>query len=133
LVSFFNELEIRKSCSSLVSFFNELEIIKSCSKNFVSFFNEVSSEMQKLSSEFLLDHGFQEDNALEWHHVKGQNSVMASKRSSQEGRNTLWKDTMLRVTTGVKRSGSNNPIEEITMSTTKSKSSEVEAMGNNAT
>jgi hypothetical protein len=30
----------------------------------------------------LLDHGFQEDNALEGYHVKGQNSVMASKRSS---------------------------------------------------
>jgi hypothetical protein len=70
---------------------------------------------------------------MEEHHVKGQNSVMASKRSSLEGRNTLWKDTMSRVTTGVKRSGSNNPIEEITMSTTGSKSSEVEAMGDNAT
>jgi hypothetical protein len=58
---------------------------------------------------------------------------MASKRSSLEGRNTLWKDTMSRVATGVKRSGSNNPIEEITMSTTRSKSSEVEAMGDNAT
>jgi hypothetical protein len=81
----------------------------------------------------LLDHGFQEDNALEGHHVKGQNSVMASKRSSLEGRNTLWKDTMSRVMTGVKRSCSNNPIEEITMSTTRSKSSEVEAMGDNAT
>jgi hypothetical protein len=50
-----------------------------------------------------------------------------------EGRNTLWKDTMLRVAIGVKRSGSNNPIEEITMSTTGSKSSEVEAMGDNTT
>jgi hypothetical protein len=81
----------------------------------------------------LLDHGFQEDNALEEHHVKGQKSVMATKRSSLEGRNALWKDTMSRVTTGVKRSGSNNPIEEITMSTTVYKSSEVEAMGDNAT
>jgi hypothetical protein len=51
VVLFFSELEIRKLCSSLVSFFNELEIIKSCSKTFVSFFNEVASEMQKLSSE----------------------------------------------------------------------------------
>jgi hypothetical protein len=58
---------------------------------------------------------------------------MAYKRSSLEGRNTLWKDTMSRVTTGVKRSGSNKPIEEITMSTTGSKSSEVEDMGDNAT
>ena len=56
---------------------------------------------------------------------------MASKRSSLEGRNTLWKDTMSRVTTGVKRSGSNNPIEEITMSATGSKSLEVEVMGEN--
>jgi histone deacetylase complex regulatory component SIN3 len=47
----------------------------------------------------LLDHGFQEDNAPEGDHVKGQKSVMASKRSSLEGRNTLWKDTMLRVAT----------------------------------
>jgi hypothetical protein len=50
----------------LVSFFNELEIRKSCSRPLVSFFNEVASETQKLSSESsLLDHGFQEDNALE--------------------------------------------------------------------
>jgi hypothetical protein len=58
---------------------------------------------------------------------------MDSKRSSPEARNTLWKDTMSRVMTGVKRSESNNPIEEITMSTTGSKSSEAEAMGDNAT
>jgi hypothetical protein len=50
LVSFFNELEIRKSCSIMVSFFIELEIRKSCSKTFVSFFNEVASEMQNISS-----------------------------------------------------------------------------------
>ena len=49
-ISFFNELEIKKPCSSLVSFFNELEIRKSCSKTSVSFFNEVASEMKKLSS-----------------------------------------------------------------------------------
>jgi hypothetical protein len=48
----------------VVSFFNELEIKKPCSKTSVSFFNEVASEMQKLSSG-LLDHGFQEDNAPE--------------------------------------------------------------------
>ena len=104
----------------MVSFFNELEIKKPCSKTSVSFFNEVSSETQKLSSN-LLDHGYQEDNDPEGDHVKGQNSVMVSKRSSLEGRNTLWKDTMSRVATGVKRLGSNNPIEEITMSTTGSK------------
>ena len=89
--------------------------------------------MQKLSSKPFHDHEFQEDNTLEEHHVKGQNSVVASKRSSLGGRNTLWKDTMSRVAIGVKRSGSNNPIEEITMSTTRYKSSEVEAMGDNAT
>jgi hypothetical protein len=50
----------------------------------------------------LLDHGFQEDNAPEGHHVKGQNSVMASKRSSLDERNTLWKDTMSRVAIGDK-------------------------------
>jgi hypothetical protein len=70
----------------------------------------------------LLDHGFQEDNSLEGHHVKGQKSDMASKRSSLDGRKTLWKEHMLRVATGVKRSGSKIPIKEITMSTTKSNS-----------
>jgi hypothetical protein len=58
---------------------------------------------------------------------------MDSKRSSLDGRKTLLKEHMSRVMTGVRRSGYNNPIEEITMSTTGSKSSEVEAMGDNAT
>jgi hypothetical protein len=70
----------------------------------------------------LLDHGFQEENSLEGQHVKGQNSTMASKRSSLDGRNTLWKEHMLRVVIGVRRSGSNIPIEDIIMSTTGSKS-----------
>jgi hypothetical protein len=74
----------------------------------------------------LLDHSFQEDSALEGHHVKGQNSVMASKRSSLDGRNTLWKEHMSMVAIGVRRSGSNSPIEEMTMSTTGSKSKEIE-------
>jgi hypothetical protein len=99
----------------------------------ISFFNKVATETQKAILKPLFDHGFQEDNALEGDHVRGQNSVMASKRSSLEGRNTLWKETMSRVATGVKRSSSRNPIEEITVSTTRSKSSEVEAMGDNAT
>jgi hypothetical protein len=119
-----------------VSFFNEVasETQKLSSEISVSFFNKVASEMQKLSLETsVLDHGFQEDNALKGDHVKGKKSVMASKRSSLEGRNTLWKDTMSRVTIGVKRSSSSNPIEEITMPTTGSKSSEVEDMGDNAT
>jgi hypothetical protein len=83
----------------------------------------------------VLDHGFQEDNALKGHHVKGQNSVMDSKRSSFDRRKTLWKEHMSRVVRGVRRSGSNSPIEEVTMSTTGSKSlsSVVEGMGDNAT
>ena len=70
-----------------VSFFNEVstEMQKLSSETSVSFFNEVAAEMQKLSSKplfhflmrlpqrrknyprksTLLDHGFQEDNALE--------------------------------------------------------------------
>jgi hypothetical protein len=85
--------------------------------------------------EALLNHNFQEENALERHHVKGQNSFMASKIYSFDGRNTLWKEHMLRVARGVRRSGSNSPIEEVTMSTTRSKSlsSTVEGMGGNAT
>jgi hypothetical protein len=56
--------------------------------------------------EALLDHDFQEDNALEGHHVKGQNSVMTSKRSSFDGRNALWKEYRSRVAIGVQISGS---------------------------
>jgi hypothetical protein len=97
------------------------------------FYRGCLRDAKTIFGSYLIDHGFQKDNASEWHHVKGQKSVMDSKRSSLEGRNTLWKDTMLRVTTGAKRSDSNNPIKEITMSTTGSKSSEIEAMGNNAT
>jgi hypothetical protein len=51
---------------------------------------------------------------------------MASKRSSLDGRTMLWKEYMSRVAIGVGRSGSNIPIEEITMSTTRSRSEEVE-------
>jgi hypothetical protein len=54
---------------------------------------------------------------------------MASKRYSLDGRKSLWKEHMSRVTTGVRRSDSNIPNEEITMSNTRSKSSEVEGMG----
>jgi hypothetical protein len=66
-VSFFNEVstEMEKLSSKVVSLFNDLEIRKLCSKASTSFFNEVASETQKLSSKPLLDHGFQEDNALE--------------------------------------------------------------------
>jgi hypothetical protein len=49
MVSFFNELEIRKPCSKTsVSYFNEVasETKKLSSKTSVSFFNEVSAEMQ---------------------------------------------------------------------------------------
>jgi hypothetical protein len=66
---------------------------------------------------------------------------MASKRSSLDGRTTLWKEYMSRGMIGVGRSGSKIPIEEITMSTTRSKSEEgrdsfsfrVECMGQVAT
>jgi hypothetical protein len=51
---------------------------------------------------------------------------MASRISSLDGRESLGKDHMSRVAIGVRRSGSNNPTEEITMSTTGSKSSEVD-------
>jgi hypothetical protein len=98
-----------------------------------SFFNGFSIEKRKLCSWTLLDHGFQENNALEGHHVKGQNSVIVSKRSSLDGRNSLWKEHMSRAATRVRISGSNSPTEEITMSTTGSKSSGVEVMGDNAT
>jgi hypothetical protein len=81
----------------------------------------------------LLDHGFQEKNSLEGHHVKGQNLVMASKRSSLDGRKSVWKEHMSRASLGVRRSVSNSPTEEITMSTTGSKSSGVKVMGDNAT
>jgi hypothetical protein len=56
---------------------------------------------------------------------------MDSKISSLDGRKSLWKEHMLRATIGVRRSGSNSPTEESTMSTTRSKSSEVEVMGDN--
>jgi hypothetical protein len=58
----------------------------------VSFFNELATEKRNYARELAtekrnyLDHGFQEDNALEGYHVKGQNVVMASKRSSLDGR-----------------------------------------------
>jgi hypothetical protein len=79
-----------------------------------------------------LDHGFQEDNAMEGNHVKGQNFVMASRRSSLDVRRILHKEHMSRVSSGVRISGSNSPTEEITMSITGYKSLEVEVMGDNA-
>jgi hypothetical protein len=36
-----------------------------------------------------LDHSFQEENSLEGIHVKGQTSIMASKRSPLDRRKTL--------------------------------------------
>jgi hypothetical protein len=115
----------------VVSFFNELSTErKTMLKAYVSFFNELSTE-RKLCSWTLLDDGFPENNALEGYHVKGKNSVMASKRYSLDGIKSLWKQHMSRVAIGVRRSGSNNPIEDITMSTTRSKSLKVEGMGDN--
>jgi hypothetical protein len=70
-----------------VSFFNELATEKrNYARDLVSFFNELATEKRNYARGFFLDHGFQEDNALEGYHVKGQNSVMASKRSSLDGR-----------------------------------------------
>jgi hypothetical protein len=75
---------------SVVSFFNELVTErKTMLKAFVSLFNKLSTEKRKLCSWTLLDHGFQENNALEGHHVKGQKSIMASKGSSLDGRKSL--------------------------------------------
>jgi hypothetical protein len=58
---------------------------------------------------------------------------MASKRSSLDERRILRKEHISKVLSRVRRSGYKIPIEEITMSTTGSKSSEVEVMGDNAT
>jgi hypothetical protein len=93
----------------------------------------MSLKSENHAHRFHLDHGFQEDNALEGNYVKGHNSVMDSKRSSLDERIMLWKEHMSRVMTGLRRSGSNSPTEEITMSTTISKSSKVEFRGDNAT
>jgi hypothetical protein len=49
MVSFLTSLKL-ENYAQVASFFNELEIKKPCSKTSVSFFNEVASEMQKLSS-----------------------------------------------------------------------------------
>jgi hypothetical protein len=100
---------------------------------YISFFNDFATENKDYSHSFHLDHVFQEDNALEGHHVKEQKSDMASKRSSLEGRKTLWKEHMSMSVIGVRILGSNSPTEEITMSTTRSKSSKVEFMGDNTT
>ena len=72
----------------------------------------------------LLDHVFQEDNALEGIHLEGKTSAMASGRSSLDGRKTLQKEYMSTTSIRVGISGSNSPIKEMTMSTTRSKSAE---------
>jgi hypothetical protein len=128
-----------------VSFFNELATEKKTMLvTSISFFNELSIEKKTMLVD-LLDHSFQEDNSLEGMHVKGQMSIMASKRSSLDGRESLWKECMSTTSIRVGRSISNSPIEEITMSTTRSRSqkveltvrgsssSVVEGMGDNAT
>jgi hypothetical protein len=97
VVSFFNELATEKKTmlKASISFFNELATEK---RNYardmrptwkivasVSFFNELATEKRNYAHD-LLDHGSREDNALEGYHVKGQESVMVSKRSSLDGR-----------------------------------------------
>jgi hypothetical protein len=89
-------------------------------KIFVSFFNELATKKKNYAQMDLLDHGFQEGDALEGIHVKVQNSSMASRRSSLDGRKTLRKEYMSTTSIRVGRSGSNIPIEEIPMSTTRS-------------
>jgi hypothetical protein len=49
----------------------------------------MSLKLENHAQGSLLNHVFQEDNTLEGNHVKGKKSVMSSKRSSLEGRNTL--------------------------------------------
>jgi hypothetical protein len=119
-VSFFNEVSTETQ-NYPHSWFHFLTSLKeeNHAQSWFHFLMSLKSETMLIS---LLDHGFQEDKALEGHHVKGQTSVMASKRSSLDGRNTLWKEHMSKVAIGVRRSGSNSPTEEITMSTTGSKS-----------
>jgi hypothetical protein len=51
-------------------------------------------------------------------------SAMASRRSLLDGRKTLWKEYMSTTSIREERSSSNIPIEEMTMSTTGSKSGE---------
>jgi hypothetical protein len=118
----FHFLMSLKSKNHAQSWFHFLMSLKSenHAQSWFHFLMRLKSENHAQGS--LLDHGFQEDNSLKGHHVKGQNSVMASKRSSLDGRNALWKEHMSRSVTGVRRSCSNSPIEEITMSTTGSKS-----------
>jgi hypothetical protein len=58
---------------------------------------------------------------MEGIHVKGQTSIMASKRSFLDGRKPLWKENMLMTSIRVGIFGSNSPIEEMTMSTSGSK------------
>jgi hypothetical protein len=89
-------------------------------KTSVSFFNKLATERKNMLITSL-DHGSQEDNSLEGIHVKGQTSIMASKRSSLDERKTPSKEHMSRSMIGVRRSGYKIPTEEIIMSTTRSK------------
>jgi hypothetical protein len=98
IVSFFNELDTGKELCSrfqvsrlliprlLFQFLMSLlQRRKLCSKPLFHFLTSLLQRRETMLVT-LLDHGFQEDNALEGHHVKGKNSVMASKRSSLDGR-----------------------------------------------
>jgi hypothetical protein len=114
-VSFFNEVSTNtqnyphnqfhfltslKSENHAQSWFHFLMSLKSENHAHGWFHFLMSLKSENHAQQTLLDHGFQEDNAPEGHHVKGQNSVMDSKRSSLDGRNRLWKDTMSRVNRG---------------------------------
>jgi hypothetical protein len=120
LVSFFNELEIRKPCSRLVSFFNELEIRKPCLK-MVSFFNELEIKKPCSKSLFLI---MDSKRTMLWKDTMSRDKTRSwLPRDLHLMEEThSGKENMSRVTIGVRRSGSNSPTEEITMSTTRSKS-----------
>jgi hypothetical protein len=84
-------LQRGKLCSKLLFHFltSFLQRKETMLMIYVSFFKELATEKRKLCLWTLLDHGFQENNALEKHHVKGQISIMASKISSLDGIKSL--------------------------------------------
>jgi hypothetical protein len=99
----------------------------------VSFFNELATEKRNYARGCFLI--MASKRIMLWKDTMSRDKTRSwlPRDLHQDGRESLWKEHMSRVMIGVRRSGSNNPTEEITMSTTGSKSSEVEVMGDNAT
>jgi hypothetical protein len=102
----------------------------------VSFFNELSTEKRNYARDlFFFNDCMASKRIMLWKDTMSRDKTRSwlprDLRRMEE--NHSRKEHMSRVVTGVRKSGSNNPIEEITMSTTGSKSSEVEVMGDNAT